>query len=538
MRIGTRLLAALFAFALAWMGGAAIAPRFAVSAQAEEAEVPALDIAAAVSPEAVAGPGDVELTFTLTNRSAGTLYGVSLASADGLIAEVVGDIAAGESRTVSRTHTVAQAELDAGSIGYVVTCESENAGLHSYSVAIEISQDGAEPEVEFLRRISSAQVTVGNTATVAYRVENTGTAAVENVVVSDPGVGFEARIEGLEAGQSELFLHRTAISEDVVSEPVLSYSAAGQENVYTVRLEAVDIEAAQGRLNATLVAGVSMFDSEMVEAVLQLTNAGDVDYRDIVVYDDVYGGVIADGISLPAGGDPVEITHTYPLRGEGTYCWRITGTSAAGAQVDFITDVQTVAAGVGEPLLALEVSASLPHIRHSGYVTFTLEISNAGDGMASNVVLSEASLGELGELAVVPTGEPTRYTVRLEVGESTDYLFSATYTGTDGETRIATADAVSVIVGAGGEDPEPEEPDAALAEGTPMQMGNSSLFLVLLIGSCVVLVVLIIVLLVTSRKARKARKERAAVRKQRMKEEMGKTNRFVPVRHSRKRKQG
>ena len=48
----------------------------------------------------------------------------------------------------------------------------------------------------------------------------------------------------------------------------------------------------------------------------------------------------------------------------------------------------------------------------------------------------------------------------------------------------------------------------------------------------------IIVLLVTSRKARKARKERAAVRKQRMKEEMGKTNRFVPVRHSRKRKQG
>ena len=517
------MLAALFAFALAWMGGAAIAPRFAVSAQAEEAEVPALDIAAAVSPEAVAGPGDVELTFTLTNRSAGTLYGVSLASADGLIAEVVGDIAAGESRTVSRTHTVTQAELDAGSIGYVVTCESENAGLHSYSVAIEISQDGAEPEVEFLRRISSAQVTVGNTATVAYRVENTGTAAVENVVVSDPGVGFEARIEGLEAGQSELFLHRTAISEDVVSEPVLSYSAAGQENVYTVRLEAVDIEAAQGRLNATLVAGVSMFDSEMVEAVLQLTNAGDVDYRDIVVYDDVYGGVIADGISLPAGGDPVEITHTYPLRGEGTYCWRITGTSAAGAQVDFITDVQTVAAGVGEPLLALEVSASLPHIRHSGYVTFTLEISNAGDGMASNVVLSEASLGELGELAVVPTGEPTRYTVRLEVGESTDYLFSATYTGADGETRIATADAVSVIVGAGGEDPEPEEPDAALAEGTPMQMGNSSLFLVLL---------------VTSRKARKARKERAAVRKQRMKEEMGKTNRFVPVRHSRKRKQG
>ena len=535
MRIGTRALAALCALALTWMFGAAAAPRFAAPARAEEAQ--ALEIAASAAPETVAGPGEVELTFTLTNVSSETLHGVSLASENGLIAEVLGDIAAGESRTVSRAHDVAQAELEAGEIVYVVACESESAGALDYTVSVEISRE-AEPQVNFLRRISGDQVTVGNTATVAYRVENAGSGTIEGVEIRDPGLGFEARLESLEAGQSELFLHRAAVTETLTSEPTLTYAAAGREETYTVRLEPREIEAAQGRLNASLVAGVSMSDEETVEVVLRLTNAGDVDYRDIAVYDDVYGGVIADGVYLPAGGDAVEIAHTYPLRGDGEYCWRITGKSDAGARVDFITDTQTVAGSAGEPALTLRAEPSMTHIRRAGYVTFTLEIANEGDGMARRVALSEASLGELGELAVVPAGAPTRRTVRLEVTESAEYRFSATYLDADGVERAAEAQPVSIAVGGGGEEPEPETPEAALAEGAPMHLGDSPLFMVLLIGSCTALAALLAVLLITSRKERKVRKVRAAARKQRIKEEMGKTNRFVPVRRGQRRKQG
>ena len=68
--------------------------------------------------------------------------------------------------------------------------------------------------------------------------------------------------------------------------------------------------------------------------------------------------------------------------------------------------------------------------------------------------------------------------------------------------------------------------------GASMHMGNSPLFLVLLIGSIVVLITLIVVLLITSRRAHMRRKERTAARKQRVREEMGKTNRFKPIRRN------
>ena len=121
---------------------------------------------------------------------------------------------------------------------------------------------------------------------------------------------------------------------------MLTY-AAGDET-HSLRLEAAALEEAQGRLSAELTAGVSMFDSDKAEAVLRLTNAGAVDYVGLTIYDDAYGGVIADGIDVPAGGEPVEVAHTYPLRGDAVYRWRIVGANATGARVDFVTDDQAV----------------------------------------------------------------------------------------------------------------------------------------------------------------------------------------------------
>ena len=54
----------------------------------------------------------------------------------------------------------------------------------------------------------------------------------------------------------------------------------------------------------------------------------------------------------------------------------------------------------------------------------------------------------------------------------------------------------------------------------------------------VVFVALVAALVILSVRARRAKKERAAAQKQRIKEEMGKTARFVPLRRAKKGKQG
>ena len=92
-----------------------------------------------------------------------------------------------------------------------------------------------------------------------------------------------------------------------------------------------------------------MFEDGTADAILILTNTGNVDYTGVTVLDDVYGGVIADGLTLPSGGAPVEVAHTYPLRGEGEYRWRVTGMSGAGETLDLRTETLTLSGEAGGP---------------------------------------------------------------------------------------------------------------------------------------------------------------------------------------------
>jgi len=78
--------------------------------------------------------------------------------------------------------------------------------------------------------------------------------------------------------------------------------------------------------------------------------------------------------------------------------------------------------------------------------------------------------------------------------------------------------------------PDGAKPGFIEFTGSSIKIGGSSTFAVLLIAGCVVLLVLIIMLLIASRRARIEKQIRIAAEKQRRKEELGKTNRFTPVR--------
>ena len=151
-----------------------------------------------------------------------------------------------------------------------------------------------------------------------------------------------------------------------------------------------------------------------------------------------------------------------------------------------------------------------------------VELTNIGSALATNVLIHEETLGEIRQMTVVPTGDPTSIQVRLEVTQDAVYTFCATYVDRHGQQRTASAEPIEITIGAGGVSPERGDEDSTLFSGISMHMGNSSLFLVLLIGSIAVLITLIVVLLITSRRARKRRRERTAARKQRVREESGK----------------
>lgn len=530
--------AALLTLTAALCGGAEVfAPQIA-RVQAEEA-APELEITVSSSADQPSVHEEISLSFALTNRSNETISSILLCTPSDETRALEGSIAPGETLSVTQVHTVAQADLESGETTYRFVCTAES-GQYEYPAAVSLSRVAAHPEVELIRRASGRMVS-GNTVTLVYEVRNTGNVSVQALTLSDAPGGFSETLDHLDVGQTHSFLNRVTLSGPAVSAPTLTYSAAAlPEDVFTVQLDALNFSIADEAVNLVLTAGRSMFAENTAEVSLRLTNVGNADYPNLTVYDELYGGVIADSVYLPAG-EAREVTFSYPIRENEDYCWRVSGVSEAGGALNQLTNTVTVPLEKtdGAPELALQASAKMTKISRRGYVPFTLTVSNAGSETAQHVEIHEETLGKLAELAVVAPGEPTIFTKKLYVGSGTTFQFYAVFEDAQGRAHTISSEPIEVSISAGGERPESadETPQSRLYAGESMQVGSSSLFLWLLGGSCAVLLGLSIVLCVASIRARRERKQRAAARKQRLKEELGKTNPFKPVRLNSK-KQG
>lgn len=530
MRFKHRALAALIALTLCLIFGATFTPLLAVTSIAETIS-PELEIHASANPDEFIAPGEVQLTFEISNHSDSLLESVSLTNSDGIAVESIDSIAPGAITSCSLAHTLTSAELDASVIEYEVVCTVGKTSFR-YPVAVSIRKSSAEPKVELLRQVSSASATDGSSITIVYRVRNLGDVDITALQLIDPLGEFNAHLEVLEAGEDKVFLQYIQPSDDTVSRPVLTYSTEITEHIYTTSLDELPLRPAQGMLDAVITAGRSMFSSDTAEVVLQLTNSGSIDYTDVTVYDDVYGGVIGDCISVPAGSDPVEVSHSYPIREDSAYRWRIVGKTSTGDRIDFVTNTANVYLDSegGDPLLTVKASTSMPKISRAGYVPVRIELSNIGSATATHVLLREETLGELVELAVVPTGDPTVYELRCNITQNASMIFSAVYADSYGQERVAASQPLEITIGHGGQAPETHDSHGPLFDGIATQVHNAPLLAAMLIGACLVLAALVIALVITTRSVRQRHKSRRDAIRQRRREDMAKTAPFTPLR--------
>ncbi len=493
------------------------------AALAEEA--PSLSVDFTVQPSVMVGPGDVTMSFVITNQTDRTVRNITLGSADGLLSEPIGQLAPGESQTLSRPHTVTQEELDAGEIVYTVSHNPAIQGDErvSYALSAAITRGEPQPGVDFTRRLSSRAVARGGLVTITYKIANTGNVPLTALRIRDTLGDFTGRLEQLDVGDSKIFISRVTLTEAALSEPVLEYATPSGESV-TRGLDPLAIEVATSALDLSFSVGRSAFDADAADASLILTNLGGVDYVNITILDDVYGGVIADGVTLPSGGRPAEVTHTYALRGEGEYRWRITGASSAGEALDMRTDTLTLSNAPAEQAveIKLDAAARTPRINRAGQVTFDIAASNDGTVMARDALLYEVNRGEIRRLAVIPTGEPLRCTASYDVDASAQFVFCLSYADAQGRRRTVTSAPIDVTIAADGVSPERPGSDGLSLEGNPVKPANTgATFIALLVIAGAALTAMITILVVASVRARRERVKRAAAQKQRVRGEPG-----------------
>jgi hypothetical protein len=284
----------------------------------------------------------------------------------------------------------------------------------------------------------------------------------------------------------------------------------------------IDIRAMYG------VSAVAL--SKSIDLVLTMENTGSTDIRDITITDESYGGVIADSLLLPAG-QKREFTHSCALRGDMQFTWKISGVSDSGKVITLRTDAGVSQPAAGEELpLRLSVSTDTPRIRRSGNVDLHVVISNPGGTDLKSIALGEENAGLMRTFEVIPAGGSIERTFRFEVKEDASFAFSLEYTAGNGETQRISAAPVQIVIAPDGVLPDGAKNTLIEFTGKGIKLGGSSIYAALLISGLVVLLVLIVLLLIASHRARIQKQLRIAAEKQRRREEMGKTNRFTPVR--------
>lgn len=474
-----------------------------------------LEIGVVARPDEMVQPEDVTLTFTVTNASAADANNVYLSSLDGLLYEPIGSVAAGATQTFTRTHSVTRDELNSGIITYIISLDDPmNAdGRINYTIQAPIRRTEARPQAEFTRQISSTRVRAGDPVTITYRVRNTGNVALASLRVQDRLGNYTGRLEYLGVGESRTLINRATVTEDTASAAQLSYCVDGNENdIHVQPLDDAAITLAEPAIDTSFNAEYTTLSGKAARVVLTLTNTGNADYRDLAVWDDVNGGVIADHLSLPVGAEPAVVEDVYPIRGEMDLRWRITGTDAAGGSVDFTTDTLVLTSvRVNAPSeLTVAARTDTPRIRRDGDVRIQIQIGNSGSTDISDAVLSEDGAGEIRTFAVIPgNGSVSREIIR-NVQSDSDFVFTVSYVDSDGWERTVQSEPVRVEITADGVQPEGVKKSLIEFSGRSIKVGGSELFAWLLIAACAVLIALIVVLSVSARRERIRKEVRMA----------------------------
>ena len=536
MRRFAALLAAL-ALALLCAGGFAMP-----SARAEGAEPTqpplrhVLDIRFSVSPAALVEPGAVTLTFTIANTSEYDAENVYISSSDGLRTEPLGQIEAGDSRTFSRAHDVTEAELEAGRITYIFSHDgvAGDPDTVNYTVDCPIERAIARGEVEFTRQFSAAYARPGDVVTITYRVRNAGNVPIADLRVDDAPGEFAGRADSLDVGETRLFTSRVSVEDVTTSAPRLRYTVPAEGGgEREVTLSEARILLADEQLTATLALDRETARvGETVTATLTVMSLGNVSFYDLAVYDESFGGLVADSLEMEPGTQTLTIQRQYPVRGDATYQLRVRALSSSGAVIETLTEPVSLRALPAESGADISVYAEAvyPQIAAAGDVPVDVYILNEGDESARDAVLTEASTGtQLRTFDFLAARFTTHRRVYVPVSQTGELTFSVRYVNAAGVACTVESPPVLVEIARGGQRLD-QIGESAPYSGQSVKISENPTFLFMLGGAALLLLALAVALLITSRKQRRQRREKLEKQRRQRQEELGKTNRFTPVR--------
>lgn len=393
-----------------------------------------------LSPEYLPGPGEVNVTITISNTTDQDLQDpVILFSPQADIVSDFGNggsaiLKAGESQTWTGTYSINARELEQGFIQYFAkyTMYKENgqATPRSQAIRATISRQEAEVAIDVDRTITPSSAHEGQEVQVKYTITNAGTVALEDVTITEhEDINSKAQtIPKLDAGAKvELTYKATMEKKDLTSSATITYKAEGGSKTETHTVDEKTIPFAQTNLTANLTSDVKgVVTGGTLTLKLELKNKGSEAMSDIRVTDPILGDVFTN--QKVEAGKTLTLEKEITLTETSEYQFTINAIDATGTEVSAVTNSLSLTAMNPEDALHLTLTA-VPD-RTEVYddpagVRFTVTVTNDSKVDATNVKISHGYV-DLYTFESLKVGESRTLSRDTVLSTSGKFQFTAT----------------------------------------------------------------------------------------------------------------
>ena len=402
------------------------------------------------------------ITYTITVNNSGnvTITGITLDDTLVTLREAAFDLAPEDTKTITYTYTVTQADVDAGKIDNTVTATGKDPNGEEVSgeASATVTAEEAKPELKVEKTADpTSEVEVGDTVTYTVMVTNSGNVTISGIELEDTLVtlseeAFDLAPEGTKTIIYTYTVTQADVDKGQIDNTVTATGKDPKDKDVTASDDAtVTTVDAKPELKVEKTAnptnGVKAGDK--ITYTVVVTNIGNVTISGIAMSDTLVTIFETDtGFDLAPDASNT-ITYTYTVTQADVDAGKIDNTVTAngkdpkGKKVTG-TDTATVTTEEAKPELNVEKTADpTSGVAVGDTITYTVVVTNSGNVTITGITLDD-TLVTLNEAAfdLAPAGTKTityTYTVTQAEVDEGNIENTITAIGKDPKDKDVTA---------------------------------------------------------------------------------------------------
>lgn len=421
-----------------------------------------VSIKATVSPASLTGAGKVKLSIEVSNTSGVTISNLKLHYPGNGDTVSLDNMASGDTQSYSNGEWAVSDDMIGNEMVFELTFNTEDGSEKSVSTQpFTITRKESVVDVSGDASASTNKIKAGDKVKFTFVLQNDGNVKITDCALKAPPIKDGAQIGdtfSLSAGQKRTLEWSTVLNGSTDVKPSFTYKVNGETK--TLKLDTISITAEGSDKKAAMTVtatgdNTTVKSGDKVKFVIDVKNSGTTDLKSLKVADQNGNNVAMDSKTLPADGQSAEGVLEVTVTQTGSYTFTATATDSEGNEVKASSQAIQVKVDAAEPsasasvdvnnVIRLDATISTQELSKPGSVEFSFVLHNLSGQELTNVMVTEATLGEIANIPSMTDAEQTvPYTAQIQ--KTGSFVFKMTATLPDGTTVETSTPAATITV--------------------------------------------------------------------------------------------